>query len=161
MRRVLHSERAFAEIAKASLHPQRGFCASVLILVVLGACGEERATTETRAREEATLPAAMTSVEWGEWLYSSYGCAACHSVAGGPGIGPAPNNIAGTERVLADGTRALADTSYLRAAILEPSEHIPEGYETTTMPLYELSYPQVDALVDYLNHLGGVDGTEE
>lgn len=97
----------------------------------------------------------MTSEEWGEWLFSSYSCAACHSVASAPGIGPPLNDIAGTERPLVDGTTALADTSYLRAALLEPSEHISFGYEAT-MPTYQLSYPQVDALVDYLNHLGGV-----
>ncbi|MFT5355782.1 MAG: cytochrome c oxidase subunit 2 [Polyangiales bacterium] len=101
----------------------------------------------------------MTSAQWGEWLFSSYGCAACHSVASAPGIGPALNDIAGTERDLADGTTALADTSYLRAALLEPSEHISLGYEPR-MPSYELSYPQVDALVDYLNHLGGVTREE-
>ena len=102
----------------------------------------------------------MTTEKWGEWLFSSYGCAACHSVAGAPGIGPPLDTIAATERPLADGTTALADTSYLRAALLEPSEHITRGYEPV-MPVYQLSYPQVDALVDYLNHLGGVVPDEE
>lgn len=138
---------------------RRGFCASVLpttavAVCLLFACGDEVPAVSLE-QQEATQPEGMSPEEWGAWLFSSYGCAACHSVAGAPGIGPALNEIAGTERTLIDGTVALADTSYLRAAILEPSEHIPLGYEAT-MPLYELSYPQVDALVAYLNHLGGV-----
>lgn len=133
---------------------RRGFCASVVLSFFLVACGSEASGTP-QAPQEATQPEGMTSEKWGEWLFSSYGCAACHSVAGAAGIGPALDEIAGTERTLIDGSTALADTSYLRAAILEPSEHIPMGFEAT-MPNYELSYPQVDALVDYLNHLGGV-----
>ena len=118
-------------IKEASL-PQRrwGFCASVFLIVTLLSCGD-------------TSP------------HANGHSAACHSVASAPGIGPALNDIAGTERALVGGTTTLADTSYLRAAILEPSEHISLGFEAT-MPLYELSYPQVDALVAYLNHLGGV-----
>ncbi len=143
---------------------RRGFCVSVVPMVLLSACllfacGDDESSTHSEPHE-ASQPEGMSSEEWGAWLFSSYGCAACHSVAGAPGIGPALNEIAGTERTLIDGTTALADTSYLRAAILEPSEHIPMGYEAT-MPLYELSYPQVDALVAYLNHLGGVVPEEE
>ena len=142
-------------IKEASL-PQRrwGFCASVFLIVTLLSCGDTSPHANGHSAE-ATQPQGMSSVEWGEWLFASYGCAACHSVASAPGIGPALNDIAGTERALVGGTTTLADTSYLRAAILEPSEHISLGFEAT-MPLYELSYPQVDALVAYLNHLGGV-----
>lgn len=137
---------------------QRGFCASVVLVFALACDGP--APQPQRSPSEAAAPEGMSSIEWGEWLFSSYGCAACHSVANGPGIGPALNTLAGTERELVDGSTALADTSYLRAAILEPNEHVPLGYEAT-MPLYELSYPQVDALVAYLNHLAGIVAEEE
>ena len=136
----------------------RGFCVRALGLSVailsVTACGEEP-PIQPVADEEQRRPEGMSDVDWGAWLYESYGCVACHSLTGIPSVGPALDGLAGTERTLEDGSTTIADTSYLRAAILQPDEHRIVGYESH-MPSYELSYPQVDALVVYLQDLAGV-----
>lgn len=102
----------------------------------------------------------MSDAQWGAWLYNNHGCVACHSLAGLDGIGPALNEIAGTERPLVDGSTALADTSYLQTALLEPEEHHVAGFGAV-MPNYTLSYAQIDALVAYLQYLAGVQAAED
>ena len=120
----------------------------------LSACGDEP-TAPAAASEEQRRPEGMSDIDWGAWLYGSYGCVACHSLTGIPSVGPPLDAVAGTERTLEDGSTTIADTSYLQAAILQPDEHLIIGYESR-MPSYELSYPQVDALVMYLQDLAGV-----
>jgi len=90
---------------------------------------------------------------WGERLTSTSGCVACHSVDGRPGPGPSFAGLFGSTRVFEDGTTAVADASYLRRSILEPSHQIVRGYDELRMPAYRLSSLQLDALVAYLASL--------
>jgi mono/diheme cytochrome c family protein len=57
----------------------------------------------------------------GEQLSRSSGCAGCHGQNFDGGAGPGWIGLAGSERMLADGTTVVADTDYLIRAIAEPS----------------------------------------
>lgn len=95
----------------------------------------------------------MDELEWGEHLYETRGCIACHRIDSGESIGPALDGIAGAPRPLADGRRVTADADYLRAAIAEPDQAVTAGYDPGIMPAYALEPAEMEALIAYLQHL--------
>jgi cytochrome c oxidase subunit 2 len=100
---------------------------------------------------------------WGEALFASNGCVACHDVEPGAtgGVGPSVYGVAGAERPLEGGGTALADDAYLERAIVEPGAEVTEGYASVAMPAFHLPRPQLEALLAYLRSLrpaGGAPG---
>jgi cytochrome c oxidase subunit II len=88
------------------------------------------------ARDEPAW-AELTPEERGEIWYGTergYGCVACHSLDGSPGVGPSWLGIYMAERPLADGTTVIGDEEYLRLSILEPDADIVAGYQPGIMP---------------------------
>jgi cytochrome c oxidase subunit II len=92
--------------------------------------------------------------ELGKILYSTKGCAACHSVDGGKGTGPSWKGIWGQTHKFKDGGSALVDENYIRESILEPAKHIVEGYPNQ-MQSYQglLTQRELLALVTYIRWL--------
>ena len=90
---------------------------------------------------------------WGEKLYGSKGCIACHSLDGVQQQ-PAPSwkGLFGTERVLTTGATLVADEEYLRRSITEPTAELVQGYGAV-MPPMNLNEAQVDAIVAYIKSL--------
>ncbi|WP_298442126.1 cytochrome c [uncultured Ferrimonas sp.] len=88
----------------------------------------------------------------GKSLATTKGCVACHSTTDAKMIGPGWGGLAGTERSFTDGTSAVADDAYLRAAITNPNAQIVEGF-APAMPAMPLSEAELDALVAYINTL--------
>jgi len=89
----------------------------------------------------------------GERLFASLSCGACHS--GRPDArGPSLANVFGSHLTLSNGQTALADEGYLRESILNPSEHITQGY-SPIMPTYQgqISEDGVISLVEYIKSL--------
>jgi cytochrome c oxidase subunit II len=89
----------------------------------------------------------------GERLFASLSCTACHN--GRPDArGPSLANVYGAKLTLANGRSTIADEAYLRDAILNPSQHITQGY-APIMPTYQgqISEDGVIALVEYLKTL--------
>jgi len=89
----------------------------------------------------------------GERLFASLSCNACHNTrpdARGPNL----VGVYGSQLSLANGETVTADDAYLRQAILDPSEHVTQGY-TPIMPTYQgqISEDGVIALVEYLKNL--------
>src|ERR1700758_3751803 len=71
----------------------------------------------------------------GERLFASLSCAACHN--GRPDArGPDLANVYGSKLTLANGESQLADEAYIRQAILNPSQHVTQGY-APIMPTYQ------------------------
>ena len=89
----------------------------------------------------------------GERLFASLSCAACHN--GRPDArGPSLANVYGSKLTLANGESQLADEAYIREAILNPSQHVTQGY-APIMPTYQgqISEDGVIALVEYIKSL--------
>jgi cytochrome c oxidase subunit 2 len=95
----------------------------------------------------------MSLSQNGEKLFASLSCAACHN--GRPDArGPSLAGVFGTKLTLTNGQTALADEAYLREAILNPSEHVTQGF-SPIMPTYQgqISEDGVISLVEYIKNL--------
>ncbi|HTW80319.1 MAG TPA: cytochrome c oxidase subunit II [Terracidiphilus sp.] len=89
----------------------------------------------------------------GERLFASLSCTACHNTrpdARGPNL----VGVYGSHLTLSSGQTITVDDEYLRSAILNPAQHITQGY-APIMPTYQgqISEDGVIALVEYLKHL--------
>ncbi len=89
----------------------------------------------------------------GERLFASLSCNACHS-GRADARGPSLANVFGSTLTLTTGDKVNVDEAYLRQAILNPSEHITEGY-APIMPTYQgqISEDGVFALIEYIKSL--------
>ena len=89
----------------------------------------------------------------GERLFSEKACITCH-VADGSGRAPSLNGMYGRRVLLADGSRATADDSYIRESILQPNAKIVAGYQPL-MPTYQgqLTEDEILALTTYIKSL--------
>jgi cytochrome c oxidase subunit 2 len=95
----------------------------------------------------------MSLAQNGERLFASLSCNACHN--GKPDArGPSLANVYGSHLALTSGGTVLADDAYLREAILNPSQHITQGF-APIMPTYQgqVSEEGVIALVEYIKNL--------
>ena len=69
----------------------------------------------------------MSLAQNGERLFASLSCNACHN--GRPDSrGPSLANVFGSKLTLTNGSAVTADEAYLREAILNPSDHVTQGY---------------------------------
>lgn len=98
--------------------------------------------------------AAGSTVAQGRALSQSKGCLACHTVDGGPAVGPTWRGLYGRTETLADGSSAQVDEAFLATEIRDPKARIAKGYPPV-MPLIEMSDAERDALVTYIRSLGG------
>ncbi len=89
----------------------------------------------------------------GERLFASLSCNACHNTRP-DARGPSLANVYGSKLTLSNGRPITADDAYLREAILNPSQHITQGY-APIMPTYQgqISEEGVIALVEYIKNL--------
>jgi cytochrome c oxidase subunit 2 len=95
----------------------------------------------------------MSLAQNGERLFASLSCAACHN-AKPDARGPNLANVYGAKLPLSSGGTVTADEAYLRESILNPSQHITQGY-APIMPTYQgqISEEGVIALVEYIKNL--------
>jgi cytochrome c oxidase subunit 2 len=95
----------------------------------------------------------MSLAQNGERLFASLSCAACHN-ARPDARGPSLANVYGAKLPLASGGTVTADDAYLRESILNPSQHVTQGY-VPIMPTYQgqISEEGVIALVEYIKNL--------
>jgi cytochrome c oxidase subunit 2 len=68
-------------------------------------------------------------VERGQKWYTTYGCNACHSLDGTPGVGPTWQGLYGSEQRFTDGTSTIVDDQYLYNSIRNPGSQIVEGFQ--------------------------------
>ena len=89
----------------------------------------------------------------GERLFASLSCNACHN--GQPDSrGPSLAGVYGSKLALTSGQSVQVDEAYLRQAILNPSQHITQGY-APIMPTYQgqISEEGLISLVEYIKNL--------
>ncbi len=96
--------------------------------------------------------AAAPGVAEGGKLFVSQGCAACHQL-GAAQIAPNLVGVFGSVQLLTDGSKVLADETYLRESIRQPQQRIVKGFAAAMPPYAHLDEAQVDALVAYLKSL--------
>jgi len=95
----------------------------------------------------------MSLAQNGERLFASLSCTACHNTRP-DARGPSLANVYGAKLAMTSGGTVLADDAYLREAILNPSQHVTQGY-APIMPTYQgqVSEEGVIALVEYIKNL--------
>lgn len=103
-------------------------------------------------REGGGGPADM--VEVGRAVAVRRACVACHTLDGQRHVGPTWSGLFGSERVLADGRRVVADESYLTRSMMEPNTDLVAGYPQV-MPTYQgtLTAAETGALVELIRSL--------
>jgi cytochrome c oxidase subunit 2 len=95
----------------------------------------------------------------GERLFTSQGCAGCHSLDGSAGAGPSVQGLPGRTVELDDGSTTTADRAYIERAIVDPDAEIVDGYQPGVMSLatesldLESKPDDLQALVAYLESL--------
>ena len=110
-------------------------------------------TPEDYQKWLASSTSGMSLAQNGERLFASLSCAACHNTrpdARGPNLA----NVYGAKLPLSSGGTVIADDAYLREAILNPSQHMTQGY-APIMPTYQgqISEEGVIALLEYIKNL--------
>jgi cytochrome c oxidase subunit II len=133
---------------------RRGVCSAVAVavagLLAVAGCGGGAGSSP------ASTPAAHGAA-LGKVLYSSRGCASCHSIDGAPGVGPTWKGLAGARVKLADGHAVTANSAYLMRAIEHPDKQIVAGYQRGVMsgsvPPGSISPADAKALVAYIETL--------
>ena len=95
----------------------------------------------------------MSLAQNGERLFASLSCNACHN-SRPDARGPSLASVYGSKLALSSGGSVIADDAYLRESILNPSQHITQGY-APIMPTYQgqVSEEGVIALVEYIKNL--------
>lgn len=80
------------------------------------------------------------------------GCVACHSLDGGPGLGPTWLGMYGKTETLEDGSTVVVDEEYIIESIARPSAKQVKGYENL-MVRYFLPREDLQALVEFTRQL--------
>lgn len=88
--------------------------------------------------EKLDVPAfaEMTPEERGAFWSSAegFGCVACHSIDGSPGVGPTWQGLYGRQEQLTDGSTISVEDAYLVNSIHDPNSQIVLGFNPNIMP---------------------------
>jgi cytochrome c oxidase subunit 2 len=97
----------------------------------------------------------------GEKYFHQFGCANCHHFTG-HGPGPSLVGLFGRPVQTEEGKVVLADESYIRNKILNPSAKVPQGFKSTVMPTFkgQLNEDEITALIAYIKAIGPRQGNE-
>ncbi len=87
-------------------------------------------------KQAAPAFADMTSEERGAYWASAegFGCVACHTIDGTPGVGPTWQGLYQRQEQLTDGSTVTADDDYIINSIHEPNAQIVAGFNPNIMP---------------------------
>ncbi|MGW8252123.1 MAG: cytochrome c oxidase subunit II, partial [Anaerolineales bacterium] len=94
-------------------------------------------------------------VERGQKWYTTYGCNACHSVDGTPGVGPTWQGLYGSTVQFTDGSSTNADDEYLFNAIRNPAANIVEGFQNLMPPTVaaDMTDDQINDVIRFIESL--------
>lgn len=91
----------------------------------------------------------------GEKWYTTYGCNACHSLDGTPGVGPTWLGLYGNEQRFTDGSSTVADDNYIYNSIRNPADKIVEGFQNL-MPVnvaVDMTDEQINDVIRFIESL--------
>lgn len=95
-------------------------------------------------------------VERGQRWSEQYGCIACHTIDGSPGVGPTWSGLFGREENLTDGSTVVADYEYLYQSICDPASQIVEGFDPIMPANYcedNITDDQIDDIIAFIESL--------
>jgi cytochrome c oxidase subunit II len=97
----------------------------------------------------------------GEKYFHQFGCSNCHHFDG-HGPGPSLARLYGHAVQTEEGRVVIADDSYIRDKILNPSVKVPQGFKSTVMPTFkgQLNEDEITALIAYIKAIGPRQGSE-
>jgi len=130
------------------------FCTQYCGTLHSGMIGDVIAMTpEDYERWAQQSTSGMSLAQNGERLFASMGCNQCHNgtaAARGPNLA----GVYGSKLTLANGSEVLVNDAYLRDAILNPSQHVTQGF-APIMPTYQgqISEDGLIDLVEYIKNL--------
>jgi cytochrome c oxidase subunit 2 len=85
----------------------------------------------------------------GKKLAQAKGCVACHTMDGGPGVGPTWKGLFGKTETMVDGSTALVDDAYLKEFIRNPMARAVKGF-AQVMPKIDVTDDELSALTAYI-----------
>jgi cytochrome c oxidase subunit 2 len=91
----------------------------------------------------------------GQKWYTTFGCNACHSLDGAPGVGPTWKGVYGSQESFTDGGSSVVDDAYLYESIRNPGLHIVQGFQNL-MPANiaaDLTDDQINDLIRFIESL--------
>lgn len=88
----------------------------------------------------------------GQQVSTDYGCIACHTVDGSPGVGPSWLGMWGRTETLSDGSTVVVDQDYFVDSVLNPGRDIVAGYPNVMMRSF-VSEDEVIALLAFARSL--------
>lgn len=101
-------------------------------------------------KAEPTFTTDKPNAEWGEALYTSLGCFACHSLDGTRGHGPTFTGLYGATRSITGAGQVEATEAYISESILNPMAKVVETFPAGYMPPYPVNAMQVESLVLFI-----------
>jgi cytochrome c oxidase subunit 2 len=109
---------------------------------------------ETWLDDVANFVDKIPPAQAGERIFQGRGCTSCHSVDGRTGVGPTLQGVFGTQVILANGSKVLADENYIRESILEPAAKTVAGFDPV-MPTYQgrIKDKEITVIIEYLKTL--------
>ena len=122
----------------------------------------ETTTAETTTAATTTAPTTTEAggggdAAKGEALFTSLGCAGCHSIDGATGVGPTMKGLSGSKVTLTDGSTVTADEAFLLESIFDPDKAIEQGFApgimSGTIKPGSVSQADAKALVAYIESL--------
>ena len=79
-------------------------------------------------------------------------CKSCHTLDGSPLVGPSFQGLWQKERILTDGSKAVADENYIRESVLYPNKQVVKGYPAA-MPAQDYDDAEIQSIIEYLKSL--------
>lgn len=92
-------------------------------------------------------------IAWGRALFTQYGCNACHALADARATGAIGPKLDGIGGRAASAVPGMSVTDYLRSSIVQPNQHIAQGFQPNVMPQdygQRMQPDEIDAMVKYL-----------
>ena len=103
-----------------------------------------------------------TMAEVGEFLYTTQGCAVCHTTTGAKLVGPSFKNVYGYEFETAEGTVITVDDAYIKESILTPNASVIAGFQPVMTPYAGiLDDKKIEAITAWLMTLSDKGGSPE
>jgi cytochrome c oxidase subunit 2 len=130
------------------------FCTQYCGTLHSGMIGEVIAMTpEDYQKWAKESTSGMSLAQNGERLFASMGCNACHNGTAAA-RGPSLAGVYGSQLTLANGSQVTVNEAFLRDAILNPSQHVTQGF-APIMPTYQgqISEDGLIDLVEYIKNL--------